>query len=442
MNIKLSDHFSYGRLLRYSLPSILMMVFISIYGVVDGFFISNFVGKTPFAAVNFIYPYIMILAAVGFMIGAGGSALIGKTLGEGDRERANAIFSMLVWISIILGLVLAAVGYFTMRPVAKLLGAEEEMLDDCCRYGAVMMIGLPMLILQFEFQTLFVTAEKPGLGLISTLAAGIANMVLDAVLVGVLRLDLEGAASATVISECIGGIFPLIYFSRKNSSLLRLTRGRWEMRALFKTLGNGASEFVSNISMSVVGMLYNAQLMRFAGEDGVSAYGVLMYVSFVFISIFVGYTVGVAPIISFHFGAQNKDELHNLLKKSLVILAVFAGVMLLGGELLAGTFSSLFVGYDKALYDLTFRAFRIYSFSFPLAAIPIFGSSFFTALNDGVTSATISFLRMALFEVAAVLLLPLWLGIDGIWLSVVAAEFAASMVTIIFWIVKKKKFGY
>ncbi len=440
--IQLSDHFTYKKLMRFSLPTILMMVFSSVYGVVDGYFVSNFGGKAPFAAVNFIYPYIMILAGFGFMIGTGGCALIGKTLGEDKPKQANQYFSMLLYVTLAVGLALAALCFFTVRPVAAVLGADAEMLDYCTLYGKISAAGILFLMLQFEFQSFFVLAEKPQLGLYFTLGAGIMNMFLDWLLVGVCGQGIAGAAIATVASQVVGGGFPIVYFARKNSSLLRMGKPYFSLRPLLKTLGNGSSEFVSNISMSVVGMLYNVQLMKYAGENGVAAYGVLMYVNFVFISMFIGYSVGVAPVISFHFGAGNTRELRSLLRKSLRVIAVMALLMLLAGEGLAGPLSKLFVGYDSELLEMTVRAFVIFSFSFPAAALPIFGSSFFTALNDGMTSAVISFLRTAVFQVAAVLLLPLWLGIDGIWYSVIAAELIAACLTVFFWIKKQPQYGY
>lgn len=442
MNIQLSEHFTYSKLLRFTLPSIVMMIFTSIYGVVDGFFVSNYVGKTPFAAVNFIMPFLMVLGAAGFMLGTGGSALVSKTMGEGDKEKANRIFSLLVYVGAALGVVIAALGIIFIEPVAVLLGADGEMLGDCVLYGRIILLALPALLLQFEFQTFFVTAEKPQLGLATTVAAGVTNMVLDWLFMAVFRWGIVGAAAATATSQAVGGITPLFYFASKNSSLLRLTRTVFDGKALLRTCTNGSSELMSNISMSIVGMLYNAQLMKYAGEDGVAAYGVLMYVNFVFISAFIGYSVGTAPVVGFHFGALNRDELKNLLKRSAVIIGVFSLCMFLMGQLLAQPLSSLFVGYDEELMEMTLRGFRIFSFSFLFAGTAIYGSSFFTALNDGLTSALISFLRTLVFQIAAVMLLPLLFDIDGIWLSVAAAEVVAALVTLIFLFAKRKKYGY
>ena len=442
MNIKLSDHFTYSKLLRFTVPSITMMIFTSIYGVVDGFFVSNFVGKTPFAAVNFIMPFLMILGAFGFMFGTGGSALVAKTLGEGDEDRAKRIFSLIVYVSFVLGVAVAVLGIIFLRPVAALLGAEGEMLENCVTYGRIILIALPAFMLQFEFQSFFVTAEKPKLGLAVTVAAGVTNMVLDALLVGILSLGLVGAALATAISQCVGGIVPVIYFSRKNSSLLNLGRTVFDGKVLLKTCVNGSSELMSNISFSLVGMLYNIQLLNYAGENGIAAYGVLMYVNFIFISAFIGYSVGTAPVVGYNYGAENKTELQSLLKKSLVIVGCFSVFMVVAAELLARPFGTLFVGYDKELLDMTVKGFVISSFSFLFSGMAIYGSSFFTALNDGLTSALISFLRTLVFQIAAVIIFPLLWGIDGIWFSIVAAELMATVTTVIFLILKRKKYGY
>ncbi len=442
MKIRLSEHFSYKKLLRFTLPSIIMMIFTSIYGVVDGFFVSNYVGKTPFAAVNFIMPFLMILGALGFMFGTGGSALISKTMGEGDMNRANRIFSLLIYVSIACSIVIGILGILFVRPIASALGAEGKMLDQCVVYGRLILIALPAYILQFEFQSFFAAAEKPQLGLVVTVAAGVTNMVLDALLVAVFSFGLAGAAIATAVSQAVGGGISLIYFARKNTSLLKLTKTAFDGRAILKTCANGSSELMTNISMSIVSMLYNAQLMKYAGEDGIAAYGVLMYVNMIFLAAFIGYAVGTAPVIGYHFGAENHLELKSILKKSTAILSICAIGMLALGILLSYPLANIFVGYDKGLMDLTLRAFRIFSFSFLFAGFAIFGSSFFTALNDGLTSALISFLRTMVFQIAAVLILPVIFGIDGIWFSIVAAEVIAAIVTALFVLGKKGKYHY
>lgn len=442
MRIQLSDHFTYKKLIRFTLPSIIMMIFTSIYGVVDGFFVSNIVGKTPFAAVNFIMPVLMILGAFGFMFGTGGSALIAKTIGEGEREKANRIFSLLVYITLILSVFLSAVSIIFMPQIAKALGAEGQMLSDCILYARLILLALPFYMLQFEFQSFFVVAEKPKLGLYVTVASGVANMVLDALFMAVFRWGLAGAASATAISQVIGGIIPLVYFGRENTSLLRFTKTKYDGRALLKTCTNGSSELMSNISMSLVSMLYNIQLLKYAGENGIAAYGVLMYVNFTFLAAFIGYSVGSAPVISYHYGAQNHAELKNLRRKSTVIIAVFALLMFVMAEIFAYPLSYVFVGYDKVLMSMTLRGFLIFSFSFLFAGFAIFGSGFFTALNDGLTSAVISFLRTIIFQVAAVLLLPLIWELDGIWISIVVAEVMAVIITKVFMVAKQKRYKY
>jgi putative MATE family efflux protein len=419
-----------------------MMIFTSIYGVVDGFFISNFVGKTPFAAINFIYPFLMILGAFGFMFGTGGSALISKTMGEGDMPRANKLFSMLTLISAGVGIVVAMLGIIFIRPVASSLGAEGAMLDDCVLYGRIILAVLPAFMLQQEFQSFFVAAEKPQLGLFVTVAAGVTNMVLDAVFVAILGWGVPGAAAATALSQVVGGIIPVIYFSCKNTSLLRFERPTFDGRALLKTCTNGSSELMSNISMSLVGMLYNVQLMKYAGENGVAAYGVLMYVSMVFMAIFIGYSIGSAPIISYNYGSGNDAEMKSVLKKSLWIIGVSSVCMLGLSEVLAEPLSVIFVGYDEVLLSLTSRGFMIFSFSFLFCGIAIFGSGFFTALNNGLISAAISFLRTMVFQVAAILLLPLIWEVDGIWISIVVAELMAALTTVVFIVLERKKYRY
>ena len=442
MKIQLSDHFTYGKLARFTIPSIVMMIFTSIYGVVDGIFVSNYVGKTAFAAVNLIMPFLMIFGALGFMIGTGGSALISKTMGEGKREKANELFSMLILLSAAAAAVLTVLGIALMRPVAILLGAEGDMVEDCVVYGRILMVTLVPFILQNEFQSFCVAAERPRLGLAVTVAAGLTNMVLDALFVAVFRWGIVGAAWATSISQLVGGIIPFVYFLLPNSSALRLRRFRFDGRALFRSCTNGSSELVSNLSMSLVNMLYNFQLMRVAGEDGVAAYGVIMYVNFIFVGVFLGYSFGVAPVVSYHYGAGNEGELKSLFRKSLTIIALCAAVLTAAAEGLAGPLSGIFVSYDAGLYEMTRRGFMIYSASFLFMGFNMFGSSFFTALNDGLVSALISFLRAFLFQVGAILVLPALLGIDGVWLAVVTAELLALTVTVTCLVKNKKKYQY
>jgi len=436
-NIQLSDHFSYKRLLRFTFPSIIMMVFTSIYGVVDGFFISNYVNSIGFAAVNLILPFIMILSTIGFMIGTGGSALVAKYLGEGKKEEANKIFSLLIYVLIGTGIVLTILGQLFLKQILVLLGATEAMMDYCIDYGRVGLISLVPFMLQVAFQELLIASEKPKLGLKITLLAGCTNMVLDFLFVGVFSWGVIGAAAATAVSECIGGIIPLIYFLSPNKSLLRLTTPSKNPRYLGNALLNGASEFMTTVSMSLVNMIYNYKLILLAGEDGVAAYGVIMYVAFVFISMFIGYSIGAAPIISFNYGSGNTSELKNMLKKSLVIIGIFSIIMLAASELLAGPLSHLFVGYDTKLCALTKRAFALFSLSYLLAGFNIFASALFTALNNGLISAFISFSRVLLFQVLFVMILPVFLGTDGIWISMPLAE-VFSIIVSAFCIIKAR----
>ncbi len=440
--IKLSDHFGYRQLLRFTMPAILMMIVTSVYGVVDGFFVSNYVGKTPFAAVNFIMPFLMVVGALGFMFGTGGSALIAKTMGEGDREKAQDIFSLLVYATVISGVVIAVVSIVFLRPIAAFLGAEGQMLEDCVTYGRIILTALPFLMVQYAFSSFVITAEKPKLGLWVTVIAGVTNMVGDYLFMVAFRWDIVGAALATAIGQVVGGVIPLVYFARKNTSCLRIRKPKWDAGALFRTFTNGSSELMSNISMSVVGMLYNVQLIQYAGENGVAAYGTLMYVNFIFISVFIGYATGVAPVISFHYGAENTGEVKGLLRRSTVIILIVSAFMFATAEFLATPLAKIFVGYDTVLLEMTVHAFGIYAFSFLFAGFAIFGSAFFTALNDGLTSALISFLRTLLFQSAAVMLMPLVWDVEGIWYSAVAAEIMAVAVTLLFLLGKRKKFGY
>lgn len=442
MEIRLSDHFSYKTLIKFTLPSIVMMIFTSVYGVVDGVFVSNFVGKTPFAAINLIMPICMLFGAIGFMIGTGGSALVSKTLGEGNKESANKIFSFLVYASIAFGAFLATIGFVFTESISKLLGAEGEMLECCVLYGRILLLSLVPFILQNVFQSFLVVAERPKLGLAITVAAGITNIFLDALFIVVLEWGLAGAAAATAISQTVGGLIPLLYFSISDKNQLKLGKTSFRGKALLQTCVNGSSEMMTNISLSLVNILYNFQLMRMIGEDGIAAYGVIMYVNFIFIAAFIGYSIGSAPIISFHYGAENTDELKNLRRKSITVVLVGALCMTVLGISLSEPLSSIFVGYDAELNALTQRAFFIYSFSFLFVGFNIFVSAFFTALNNGVVSALLSFLRTLLFQVICVLCLPLILGTDGIWLSVVLAEGIAVILDIVFLVALRRKYGY
>ena len=440
MKIQLSDHFGYRKLFRFVLPSIVMMIFTSIYCVVDGFFVSNYAGKTAFAAINLIMPVLMVLGALGFMLGAGGSALVAKTLGEQNNKKANEIFSFLIYVSIVLGVLLGVGGIIFIKPLAVFLGAEGELLGLCVVYSRIILIALPFFMLQNMFQSFLVTAEKPNLGFAVTVIAGVANIVLDALFVVVFEWGIVGAAVATATSQCLGGIIPLIYFLRKNSSTLRLVKTGFDSQALLKATANGSSEFVTNISMSIIGALYNLRLLEYAGEDGVAAYGVIMYVAFFFVAIFIGYSIGVAPIIGYNYGASNEIELKNIFKKSMLFTTVSGILLTVLSFMLSSPLSRAFVGYDSALYDLTTHAFKIYSFSFFLSGFGIFGSSFFTALNNGVVSAVISFSRTFLFQALAILLLPAFFGIEGIWYAVIVAEAVSVFVT--FGLIAKHKNRY
>ena len=442
MKIQLSDHFTFGRLLRFTWPSIVMMVFTSIYSVVDGIFVSNFAGKTAFAAVNLIMPYLMVFGTVGFMIGTGGTALISMTLGMGDKKKANELFSMLTYLTVLVGLVFTALSIWFMRPAAILLGASGQMLEDCVIYGNIMQLALIAYLLQYAFQSFCITAEKPNLSLVMMVTAGVCNIILDALFVAVFRWGIVGAATATAIAQYLGALIPFLYFLRPNDSLLRLGKCCFDGKALLRTLTNGSSELMSSISMSLVSMLYNLQLIRYAGENGIAAYGVIMYVNFFFVSVFIGFTIGAAPIIGYNHGAQNHGELKNMFRKCLSVISFFAVAMAAAALVLAKPLSAIFVGYDPELLKMTVQGFMIYALSFLLCGFNIFGSSLFTALNNGLISAVISFVRTLICQIAAVTLLPLVFGLDGIWMAIVAAELVALILTVFCFFRFKNRYHY
>lgn len=442
MNIQLSEHFTVSKLLKFVAPSIIMMIFTSIYGVVDGFFVSNFVGKTQFAAVNLIMPFIMAVVTVGFMLGTGGSALVAKTLGEGDESKAKKYFSMIVYTALIGGAILSVISFFLVRPIAVLFGAEGELLEYSVLYAHILVFSLPMFMLQNVFQVFFVTAEKPHLGLYVIISAGVTNMILDFLFIAVFHFGLAGAAAATAIGETVGGLVPMIYFARPNSSRLKLVRTKPEWKALGQACFNGSSELMTNLSASVVNMLYNFQLMKFAGQDGIAAYGVIMYVNFIFIAIFIGFSIGSSPIIGYHYGAENNDELKSLLKKSLMIIATISLALTVFAELLSSPLAKIFVSYDENLFAMTRDGYRLYTLSYLICGFNIWGSAFFTALNNGCMSATISFLRILVFQIICLLLLPAIFDVNGIWISIVVAEFLAVSVTATLIIKNRKKYQY
>lgn len=419
-----------------------MMIFTSIYGVVDGLFVSNFVGRTAFAAINLVMPLLMGLSAIGFMIGTGGSAIVAKTLGENKPEKANEYFSFLVYTTLIGGFLFSVAGFFFVKPLVTALGAEGELLTNCVLYARISFASLTFFMLQNVFQSFFVTAEKPKLGLFVIIAAGVTNMVLDFLFIAVFNFGLAGAALATVCGECIGGLIPIFYFARKNSSKLKLSKTHFNLKILIKTCTNGSSELMTNLSSSIVNSIYNFQLMKFAGENGVAAYGTIMYVNFIFIAIFLGYSIGSAPIISFHYGAKNNCELKNLFKKSLRLIGSWGIMLFIIAQIISGPLAKLFVGYNAELFVMTKHGFQIFCFAFLINGFNIFGSSFFTALNNGLISAAISFLRTLVFQLSVVLILPMIFGINGIWISVAIAELLTLCVTVTCLIKKRKKYNY
>lgn len=442
MRIQLSDHFTYRRLLRFVISPILMMICTSLYSIVDGFFVSNYVGKTPFAAVNLVMPVCMAIGTIGTMIGTGGSAIVSKALGEGKHKQANQYFSLLVYFSIIGAILLSLCGFVFARPIASLLGAKGELLKNCVIYSRILFLTMTAFILQNIFQSFFVTAEKPDLSLRISIVAGVTNIVLDFLFISVFHWGIAGAAIATGIGQIVGGFIPILYFARENSSLLRLTKTSMNAKVLIRTLINGSSEMITNLSASLVNILYNFQLMKLAGENGVAAYGIIMYINFIFMAIYFGYSIGSAPIIGYHYGAANYSELKNIFKKSLWLMSSAGIALTLLAELLTVPLVAIFASYDKELFQMTCHGFRLYALAFIVMGINVWGSSFFTALGNGAISAAISFFRTLIFQIAVVMILPIFLGIDGIWLAIVIAELLALTITISFLIGKRRKYQY
>ena len=442
MNIGLSEHFTYKKLIKFTIPTIIMMIFTSIYAVVDGIFVSNCVGSNAFAAVNLIMPVIMILGTIGFMIGTGGSALVSKTIGEGDKEKANRYFSMLIYLLAIIGFILTVFGILLVEPMAKLLRADESMLQNCVTYGRTLLIFLVPFCLQNAFQSFLIVAEKPTFGLVISIVSGVSNMILDFLFIYVFKMGVFGAALATGISQVIGVIIPIIYFATKKNNILQFTRTKFELKPIIKSCINGSSEMLTNLSMSLVNMLFNAQLMKYAGSNGVVAFGIIMYVGFIFSGTYLGYSIGTAPIVGYHYGAENKDELKSLLKKSFILIGVTSVVMTGLAEILSKLLASIFVSYDEGLLNITTNAIRLFSISYLISGFNIFSSSFFTALNNGFVSAVISFMRTLVFQVIMIFLLPAIWGINGIWLAVAVAEILSLFVSATFLIKNKKKYQY
>ncbi|MBP3383940.1 MAG: MATE family efflux transporter [Firmicutes bacterium] len=442
MKIQLSDHFTYLRLIKFTVPSIVMMIVSSIYGIVDGMFVSNFAGKTAFAAINLIYPPFAIMGASGFMLGTGGTALVAKILGEGDKEKANRVFSMIIYVVAVLGIIFGTIGFLFVRPVAVFLGAEGQMVENCVVYARFLMPFMCCFMLQTTFQSFMITAERPRMGLVVTVAAGVANMVLDALFIAVFGWGLMGAAVATGISMTVGAAIPLCYFITKKNPRLHLGKTVFDGKALLNACTNGVSEMVSEVSGSVVVMLFNFQLIKFAGEDGVAAYGVITYLTYIFMGVFYGYSMGIAPVISYHYGAENHAELKNLFTKSLKLLGIVGAAIVAAAQLSARPLSAIFVAYDPQLQEMTVHGMRVFCLAFMISGITIFASGFFTALNNGLISAVMSFLRTLLFECSAVMILPIFFGIDGVWASIIVAELAALTFAIIFFVKYKNRYHY
>jgi len=444
MKIELQGHYGYGRLVRTMLPSIATMIVSSIYSIADGLFVSNYAGSTAFAAMNIIWPGIQILAVFGLMVGAGGSALVSKTLGEGDQDKACRIFSMLTRITMLAGIAMAFLFFILMKPLTWVLGAEGGMIQMATTYGRIIVITLPLYMIQMMFQPFFMVAEKPELGTQISIICGVVNIVLDALFIIVFRLGLIGAALGTAISIATGGLFSLIWFlSKRNKTHLQFRKNvKTEWKHVGKSCSNGLSEYVGNVALSVVSICYNLQLMKYIGESGVAAYGILMYLGFVFAAVFIGYNLSVTQIIAFNYGERNHTELRSLLHKSIILISVGGVIMTTVAETAAAPLARFFVGYDESICILTIRAIRIYMLSFLICGLNMFASAWFTALNNGIISAISAFVRTFIFELGCVFILPTFFGVDGIWNAVNVAEVCALLFSAFLITAFSKKYGY
>lgn len=443
MAVKLSEHFTYKKLLKATLPSIFMMIFVSLYTIVDGIFVANFVGETALSAVNLMSPFCMIIGSLGFMMGAGGAALTAKTLGEQNKKKAQKVFSCCVYFTIILGFVISLTAFIFMKQIAVRLGADEQMLPLCVTYGRILIAAEVAFMLQNMFQNFFMVAEKPGMGFAMSVAAGVVNMVLDALFIVVFKWGIVGAAIATITGQIVGAVAPMVYFlSKKNNTSIRFVKTKLDFRVLLKTCTNGSSELLSQVASSVVGIVYNLKLMQLIGQDGVVTYGIIMYISFIFTAVFFGYSIGSAPMIGYNLGAQNSAELKNVLKKSLVVIISFGAVLTAISVGFARPLCMIFVRDNARLLALATKGVQLYCAAFILMGLNIFASSFFTALNNGLVSAILSTVRTLIFQIGAVLILAAVIGADGIWIAVIISEGLALVMSVAFLIANKKKYQY
>ena len=440
--IQLSDHFDYKTLLKFTVPSVLMMVISSVYSIVDGLFVSNFAGSDGFAAVNLMMPIAMMISCIGFMAGAGGSALISKTLGEQKNDEARNQFSLIIYIILALSVVIGIAVFLFIPQIAAMMGAEGVIYTNCVIYGRILIAALPAFMLQILFQNFLVVAERPKMGMIIAISSGVTNIVLDALFVAGFRWGVGGAAAATVLGQVIGGLVPLAYFMMKKNHLLWFTKTKFHVETIKRTCSNGFSAFINNASMSLVGIVFNLRLMALMGSDGVVAYGVVMYVTYIISGVFMGYSTGISPVFSYNLGAGNKDEIKELFKKSLVSISVAAVILVALVMIFARNLAAIFVSYDDNLMTLTTEAIRLYNISFLIAGFNIFAAAFFAALNNGAVSGVLSLSRTLVFQLGCLFILPALMGSKGIWLSVTAAEIFAVLAALYFVAKNKGKYQY
>lgn len=443
MEIKLSDRFTYPKLLRFTIPTMLMILCTSSYGIVDGVFISNFAGVTDFSAVNLMFPFIYGAATLGYMFGSGGNAVIAKLLGEKDDCGANRAFSMIVLSGLFLGVITAAVMYVLTPSFARSVGAAGALYESAVKYAKICFLFTPPFILQTMFLSFFIAAGKPKLSLYVNIVSGVINIFFDWLFIAEFNLGVEGAASATGLGQLSGAVIPLIYFIRKNSSLLKLTaKFKFNGKILGLTCANGSSEMVTNLSMSIVNTLYNAALIETAGEPGPAAYGVVLYLNFLFAAIFLGYSQGSAPIVSYDYGARNVSELQNITKKSLTLMLSLGVFCTAFAYFVSPPFARVFCAGNPELYELAVHGSQIFAFSYLLSGFNIWASAFFTALSNGLISALLSFLRLFVFQIGCILILPRIFGLSGIWASIAVAEVLAAVPAAVCLFACRNKYGY
>lgn len=441
MTNSIAQKFNVFTLLKFAFPTMVMMVFMSLYTIVDGIFVSRLVGSNALSAVNIVYPVISLLIACGIMLSTGGSAIVARQMGEKREQEARENFSMLAVVSVLTGIVILVLGLMFLEPICRILGGTPVLLEDCKIYLGVLLGFGPLTMLQMLFQTFFVTAGKPGLGLGLTLTGGVVNMVLDYVFMGPMQMGVLGAALATGLGQAIMAVAGVVYFLKVKGNLY-FVKPVFRGNILLQSCGNGSSEMVSNLSTAVVTFLFNITMLKLAGEDGVAAITIVLYGQFLFTALYLGFSMGVAPVVSFNYGNQNHAQLKRIYKICIGFIlgsSVFIlGIALLFSEPIVG----IFTGEENHTYELAVEGFFQFSFNYLFAGINIFASALFTSLSNGKISAIISFCRTFVFITVSIVLLPRVMGITGVWLSVPLAELVTLFISITYLKGQKEVYHY